>query len=101
MNEQPQDPRERELESGLQALFGPAPRIAEARLQRVRRGVFTRLEQQALLPRWLRWQLALPAAASLLLLGAALGWNVEPRLTQPQPLDLFGSVLMGAPGDLE
>ena len=90
------------LEPELQALLGPPARFAEARLRRIRSGVFTQLAQPAAaLPRWLRWRLALPAALSLLLLGGALGWNVEPRVADAQDLGLFSAVLMAASGETE
>lgn len=89
------------LERELQGLLGAPPRFPEARLQRIRSGVFTRLAQPAARPQWLRRRLAMPAALSLLLLGGALGWSVEPRIAGAQGLDLFGAVLMAVPGGIE
>ncbi len=89
------------LERELQFLLGSPARFSEARLRRIHSGVFTQLAQAAALPRWLRWRLALPAALSLLLLGGALGWNVEPRVAEAQDLGLFSAVLMAASGETE
>jgi hypothetical protein len=87
-------------EEELRRLLGAPAGVPEARLRRVREVVFTRIAQ-ADAPRWLRWQTALPAAASLLLLGCVAGWNVGGRLADSQDLDLIGTVLMTVPGGVE
>lgn len=88
-------------EEELRRLLGAPVDLPEARLRRVREAVFARIAQADAPPRWLRWQMAVPAAASLLLVGCVLGWNAGDRLADNQDLDLFGAVLMTVPGGVE
>lgn len=88
------------LEQELDQLFGAAPRLPEERLRRVRLAVHARVAQQSAtaLPQWLRWRTLVPAAAALLLLGGAVGWNLGGRIDEGG--DFGGSLFMAAPGGL-
>lgn len=101
MNDQSPRPSGERLERELEALLGTAPHLPEARLQRVRGAVFERLARpHPALPQWLQWRTAVPAAAALLLLGGALGWNLGERLEDGPAADLAGTLMTMAPGGL-
>lgn len=101
MNDPSPRPSSARLERELEALLGAPPRLPEARLRRVRGAVFERLAQpRPALPQWLQWRTAAPAAAALLLLGGAMGWNLGERLEDGPAADLAGTLLIMAPGGL-
>jgi hypothetical protein len=93
-----QSPLPPRLERELQDLLGATPRLPEERLRRVRLAVYARLAP-ATLPPWLRWRTLLPAAAALLLLGGAVGWNLG-GIADGADSDLAGSLFLAAPGGL-
>lgn len=103
MNRLPPKPVARtdeELERALHSLLASGFTVADARQRKVRAVVLRRIAGPAPLRfrDLLRWQIALPAALSLLLVGAALGWTVDERVDllrdfeTPVPAMIFGKI---------